>query len=360
MLSKDDLTNRCSELTAKITKAPDLKTLEGIRLEIFGKQGEIGRWMRHLAALSGPEKKELGSFLNTLKDRLSFVFDQQKSDLESRALADQIARESLDMTLPAREIGGGAIHPLSETLFHMTTLLTQMGFWVGEGPDIEDDDHNFTALNIPDHHPARSDHDTFYMKPGPHGVRDVLRTHTSPVQIRTMRRLSPPIRMIAPGRVYRSDYDQTHTPTFHQLEALYVDKNVTFAHLKGCIIDFCRRIFGVADLPVRFRPSYFPFTEPSAEVDIGCGRKDGQLIIGGGDDWLEILGCGMVHPAVLDNCGIDSRVYQGFAFGIGVERITMLRYGISDLRSFYEGDRRFLSAYGLKSSAAFLGGESTR
>lgn len=360
MISKDDLTKRCSDLAAKITAASDLKMLDDVRVETFGKQGEVSSWMRHLASLSAVEKKDMGAFLNTLKNQLQTCFDAQKSVLDVRAASNKIAREYVDMTLPTQNNDTGVIHPLSETLYQMTMILKNMGFWVGEGPDIENDDHNFTALNIPEDHPARGDHDTFYMKPGPNGVRDILRTHTSPVQIRTLRSMSPPIRMIAPGRVYRSDYDQTHTPTFHQLEALYVDKNVTFAHLKGCIIDFCRLIFGVADLPVRFRPSYFPFTEPSAEVDIGCSRKDGRLMIGGGDDWLEILGCGMVHPAVLDNCGIDSGTYQGFAFGIGVERVTMLRYGISDLRSFYDGDRRFLSTYGLKPSAAFLTAETAQ
>ena len=221
-----------------------------------------------------------------------------------------------------------------------------MGFTVAEGPDIEDDFHNFTALNIPPEHPARQEHDTFYLPERDDGSRMVLRTHTSPVQIRTMQKTAPPIRIIVPGRTFRADSDATHSPMFHQVEGLVIDETTHMGHLKGTLIEFCRAVFGVEDLPVRFRPSYFPFTEPSAEVDIGCSRQDGQLKIGAGDEWLEILGCGMVHPKVLENCGIDPGRYQGFAFGVGVERIAMLKYGIPDLRPFFDSDLRWLRHYG--------------
>ncbi|MDA0997853.1 MAG: phenylalanine--tRNA ligase subunit alpha, partial [Proteobacteria bacterium] len=241
----------------------------------------------------------------------------------------------------------GLIHPISQTIEEIVSIFGEMGFTVAEGPDIEDDWHNFTALNIPPDHPARQEHDTFYL-PGDYETRKVLRTHTSPVQIRTMAAEKPPIRIIVPGRTFRSDHDATHSPMFHQVEGLLVDRSSHMGHLKGCLIEFCRAFFELDDLPVRFRPSYFPFTEPSAEVDIGCTRKDGEFRIGRGDDWLEILGCGMVNPNVLANCGIDPTEYQGFAFGMGVERVAMLKYGIPDLRTFYESDLRWLRHYGFR------------
>jgi len=265
------------------------------------------------------------------------------ADLDKRLMSEQI-----DVTLPAAHEETGYVHPISQTIDEIVGIFGEMGFTVAEGPDIEDDWHNFTALNIPLDHPARQEHDTFYM-PGEDGKRKVLRTHTSPVQIRTMTDQEPPIRIIVPGRTYRSDYDATHSPMFHQVEGLVIDKTSHMGHLKGCLIEFCRAFFEVDDLPVRFRPSYFPFTEPSAEVDIGCTREGGEFKIGHGDDWLEILGSGMVNPNVLSNCGIDPNEYQGFAFGLGVERVAMLKYGIPDLRTFFESDLRWLRHYGFRS-----------
>ncbi len=258
----------------------------------------------------------------------------------------RLAGERVDVTLPARPESEGRIHPVSQTIDEIVQIFGEMGFKVAEGPDIEDDFHNFTALNIPESHPARQMHDTFYLPEQADGSRLVLRTHTSPVQIRHMRNNKPPIRIIAPGRTYRCDSDMTHSPMFHQVEGLVVDETTHMGHLKGCLIDFCRTYFGVAELPVRFRPSFFPFTEPSAELDIGCSRAGGELKIGQGSDWLEILGCGMVHPKVLSMSGIDPTRYQGFAFGMGIERIAMLKYGIPDLRTFYEADLRWLKHYG--------------
>ena len=250
------------------------------------------------------------------------------------------------MTLPVPFGGTGHIHPISQTIDEIVAIFGEMGFVVAEGPHIEEDFYNFTALNIPPEHPARQEHDTFYLPERPDGTRLVLRTHTSPVQIRTMLAQKPPIRIIVPGRTFRCDHDATHSPMFHQVEGLVIDRTTHMGHLKGCLIEFCRAFFGVDDLPVRFRPSYFPFTEPSAEVDIGCSRAGGELKIGAGGDWLEILGSGMVHPQVLKNCGIDPAEYQGFAFGMGIERVAMLKYGIPDLRTFYDSDLRWLRHYG--------------
>ena len=250
------------------------------------------------------------------------------------------------MSLPPRPEPDGRIHPISQAIEEIVAIFCQMGFTVAEGPDIEDDFHNFTALNIPPEHPARQDHDTFYFEPGEDGERLLLRTHTSPVQIRTMLVDKPPIRIVVPGRTFRADHDATHSPMFHQVEGLVIDEETHMGHLKGCLIEFCRAFFGVDDLPVRFRPSFFPFTEPSAEVDIGCSRSADGLTIGAGDDWLEILGSGMVHPKVLENCNIDPARFQGFAFGMGVERVAMLKYGIPDLRTFFDSDLRWLRHYG--------------
>jgi phenylalanyl-tRNA synthetase alpha chain len=285
-----------------------------------------------------------------VKSEVAAAIDGRKSALLDAALDARLMDERVDVTLPARPEARGAIHPVSQTVDEVIAILGEMGFAVAEGPDIEDDWHNFTALNIPPEHPARQEMDTFYL-PGEAGedaagLRRVLRTHTSPVQIRTMLQAKPPLRIIAPGRTYRCDSDATHSPMFHQVEGLVVDETTHMGHLKGCLIEFCRAYFGIDDLPVRFRASYFPFTEPSAEVDIGCTRAGGTLRIGHGDDWLEILGCGMVHPKVLANCGIDPQRYQGFAFGMGLERIAMLKYGIPDLRTFYESDLRWLRHYG--------------
>jgi phenylalanyl-tRNA synthetase alpha chain len=281
-----------------------------------------------------------------LKGDVEAAIGHAARKLESEALHQQLARERIDVTLPVRAEPEGRIHPLSQTIDEIVAIFGEMGFSVAEGPDIEDDFHNFTALNIPPEHPARQEQDTFYLPERPDGSRQVLRTHTSPVQVRTMKAQPPPIRIIVPGRTFRSDHDATHSPMFHQVEGLVIDKSTHMGHLKGCLIEFCRAFFDIDDLPVRFRPSYFPFTEPSAEVDIGCSRKGGGLTIGKGGDWLEILGSGMVHPKVLAICGIDPAEYQGFAFGMGIERIAMLKYGIPDLRTFYESDLRWLRHYG--------------
>jgi phenylalanyl-tRNA synthetase alpha chain len=262
------------------------------------------------------------------------------------ALDAVVAADRVDITLPVRPEREGRLHPISQTFDEIIAIFGEMGFAVAEGPDIEDDFHNFTALNIPPEHPARQMHDTFYLPEKEDGERLLLRTHTSPVQIRTMQSSEPPLRIIVPGRTYRCDSDMTHTPMFHQVEGLIVDETTHMGHLKGCLIEFCRAYFEVDDVPVRFRPSYFPFTEPSAEVDIGCSRAGGELKIGEGDDWLEILGCGMVHPKVLAACGVDPEKYQGFAFGMGIERIAMLKYGIPDLRTFFDADLRWLRHYG--------------
>ena len=274
------------------------------------------------------------------------AIEQRKAVLEEAALEAKLAEERIDVSLPARPAHVGRMHPISQTMEELVAIFGEMGFSVAQGPHIEDDFHNFTALNIPPEHPARQEFDTFYMNEKEDGSRPVLRTHTSPVQIRTMQNAEPPIRIIAPGRTFRADHDATHSPMFHQIEGLVIDTETNMGHLKGTLIEFCRSYFGVDDLPVRFRPSFFPFTEPSAEVDIGCTREGGQLKIGAGDDWLEILGSGMVHPKVLEACGIDSTKYQGFAFGMGVERIAMLKYGIPDLRTFYESDLRWMKHYG--------------
>jgi phenylalanyl-tRNA synthetase alpha chain len=296
--------------------------------------------------MSPEDRRQVGQQLNALKDAVAAALDGRKSALDAAALDQRLARERVDVTLPVRPEATGRIHPISQTVDEIVAVFGEMGFTVAEGPDIEDDFHNFTALNFPPGHPARLMHDTFFLPEKADGSRFLLRTHTSPVQVRTMLKEKPPIRVIIPGRTYRCDSDMTHTPMFHQVEGLVVDKTTNMGHLKGCLIEFVRTYFEVDDVPVRFRPSFFPFTEPSAEVDIGCSRKGGELKIGAGADWLEILGCGMVHPNVLTNCGIDPEVYQGFAFGMGIERIAMLKYGIPDLRTFFESDLRWLRHYG--------------
>ena len=281
-----------------------------------------------------------------MKTAVADAIEARGRTLENAELQARLAAESVDVSLPVRPEEQGLLHPVSQTLDEVIAILGEMGFAVAEGPEIEDDFHNFGALNIPPEHPARQMHDTFYLNEKEDGSRLVLRTHTSPVQIRTMESTEPPIRVLAPGRTYRSDSDITHTPMFHQVEGLVIDETSHFGHLKGCLMDFCAAYFETANLPLRFRPSYFPFTEPSAEVDINCSREGNTLRIGEGDDWLEIGGCGMVHPNVLMACKIDPEKYQGFAFGIGIERLSMLKYGIPDLRTFFETDIRWLRHYG--------------
>lgn len=340
-----------------IQQARDLSALEEVRLKALGKQGEVTQLMKSLGKMSPDERQEKGALYNTLRQALTKAIADKREILEEQALQKKLESERLDATLPVKGKASGRVHPLSQALFEATSILKEMGFSVAEGPHIEEDFYNFTALNIPPLHPARQEQDTFYFKPNEKGERKLLRTQTSPVQIRTMLQTKPPIRIIAPGRVFRSDYDQTHTPVFHQIEGLYIDKGIHMGHLKGCLIEFCRRYFDNPRLPVRFRPAYFPFTEPSAEVDIGCSREGGQLLIGEGGDWLEILGAGMVHRKVLENGSIDPDVYQGFAFGMGIERMAMLKYGIPDLRSFYEGDLRWLRHYGFGAFSSVMGGQ---
>jgi phenylalanyl-tRNA synthetase alpha chain len=326
--------------------AASIAELEQVRVEALGKKGAVTQRMKSLGGLDPDARKAVGQALNQVKEAIAAAIEARKQDLEEAELEARLAEERIDVTLPPRPREVGRIHPISQTIDEMVAIFGEMGFSVAEGPHIEDDFHNFTALNIPPEHPARQEHDTFYLREGPDGERKVLRTHTSPVQIRTMQASEPPIRIIVPGRTFRADSDATHSPMFHQLEGLVVDETTHMGHLKGTLVEFCRAIFGVDDLPVRFRPSYFPFTEPSAEVDIGCSRKGGTLRIGAGEDWLEILGCGMVHPKVLENCGVDPARYQGYAFGMGVERIAMLKYGIPDLRTFFDSDLRWLRHYG--------------
>ncbi len=338
------------EIVETVKAANDIQSLEEVRVTALGKKGRVTDLMKTLGTLSPDERKEMGQALNRLKDEISAEIDARASILKAAALNARLAAEKIDVTLTPRPESKGSIHPISQTIEEMITIFADMGFSVAEGPEIEDDFHNFTALNFPPEHPARQMHDTFYLpdvagKTGDAAKR-LLRTHTSTVQVHVMQTQKPPIRVIIPGRTFRSDYDMTHTPMFHQMEGLLIDKAAHMGHLKGCLIEFCKRFFEVDDLPTRFRPSFFPFTEPSAEMDIGCSRDKGELKIGAGSSWLEILGCGMVHPNVLKNCGIDPDEYQGFAFGMGIERVAMLKYGIPDLRTFFESDLRWLKHYG--------------
>lgn len=335
-----------AELLAAVEGAADRDALDQVRVAALGKKGRITDMMKGLGAMSPEERREVGQQLNALKDAVAAAIEDRRAALEEAELNDRLARERIDVSLPVRPESGGSLHPISQTIAELTAIFGQMGFTVAEGPDIDDDFHNFTALNFPPDHPARQMHDTFFLPEKADGSRLMLRTHTSTVQVHTMTSGKPPIRIIAPGRTYRCDYDMTHTPMFHQVEGLVIDKSTHMGHLKGCLIEFVRTYFELDELPVRFRPSFFPFTEPSAEMDIGCSRAGGELKIGAGDQWLEILGCGMVHPNVLKACGIDPTEYQGFAFGMGIERIAMLKYGIPDLRTFFESDLRWLRHYG--------------
>ncbi len=350
-----DIEKLNAELTAAVDAAQSLDALEGVRVDALGKKGRLTELMKTLAGLAPEARKERGQAFNALKDDIAGKIERRKAELGDAQLDVRLASETVDVTLPPRPERAGSIHPITQTMDEVIAILGDIGFTVAEGPDIEDDWYNFTALNIPTDHPARQEHDTFYLpgeRQSPGGpARVLLRTHTSPVQIRTMLAEKPPLRIIVPGRTYRCDSDATHSPMFHQIEGLVIDEATHMGHLKGCLIEFCRAYFGIEDLPVRFRASYFPFTEPSAEVDIGCTRAGGEFRIGSGGDWLEILGCGMVNPKVLENCGIDPGRYQGFAFGLGVERIAMLKYGIPDLRTFYESDLRWLNHYGFAALA---------
>tara|TARA_Y100000590_G_scaffold32902_1_gene36113 strand:+ start:48 stop:1094 length:1047 start_codon:yes stop_codon:yes gene_type:complete len=329
-----------NEILEQINKISSIENLESIRIKYLGKKGLISQEMKSISSLSIEEKKIKGQELNIIKNFLETNLRLKKNEIESVSINEKLQKEKIDTTLPPRDYNSGKIHPISQTIYKVIEIFSSMNFSVESGPDIETDFNNFTALNIPDHHPAREMQDTFYIKD------KVLRTHTSPVQVRTMLKTKPPIRIIVPGRTYRSDSDATHTPMFHQVEGLLIDTSSTMAHLKGCLVDFLKQFFEINDLKYRFRPSYFPFTEPSAEMDIAYTKKDNVIKFGEGDDWLEILGCGMVNPVVLENCKIDSSQYQGFAFGMGIERLSMLKYGIVDIRSFYESNFRWLNHYG--------------
>jgi phenylalanyl-tRNA synthetase alpha chain len=338
------------EILARIAAAENEATLEVIRVAELGKNGRITRLARMIGVSSLEERKENGPLINGLKDRVTAAIAARREALKGIALAQRLAGETIDVTLPTLDnpADAGRIHPISQVMDELTAIFADMGFAVAEGPDIETDDYNFTRLNFPDGHPAREMHDTFFFNPKPDGSRLLLRTHTSPVQVRTMLEQKPPIRVICPGRTYRCDSDQTHTPMFHQVEGLVIDKGSHLGHLKWILAEFCKAFFEVEHVQMRFRPSFFPFTEPSLEVDIQCRRDKGEIRFGEGDDWLEILGCGMVHPAVLHNCGIDPDVYQGFAWGMGIDRIAMLKYGMHDLRAFFEADMRWLAHYGFR------------
>jgi phenylalanyl-tRNA synthetase alpha chain len=347
----EDLESLKKQILTDVANTADLKALDEIRVSVTGKKGTLTEKMKTLGTLSGTERVEAGKRLNVLKTDIEQAFAERREYLENLEMERRLASETIDVTLPVRPEMQGRIHPVSKIYEEVVAIFGQMGFEDAEGPDIEDQFHNFNALNMPANHPARQMQDTFYLSNNPNEPFDmdqayVIRTHTSGIQIRTMEAKKPPIRIIAPGRTYRSDYDATHTPMFHQVEGLVIDKTTTMAHLKGCLYDFVKAFFELDTIPVRYRPSYFPFTEPSAEMDIGCLKTKTELKIGAGNDWLEILGCGMVHPNVLKAGGIDPDEYQGFAFGVGIDRLAMLKYGIPDLRTFFESDVRWLKNYG--------------
>lgn len=345
----EDLKELEANVLQSVNNAADLRALDEVRVSVLGKKGSLTEKMKSLGTLPQEEKIAAGKALNILKNTIETAIDSKKHELEIAELNKKLAGERIDVTLPIRPETQGRIHPVSKIYEEVVAIFGQMGFEVAEGPDVEDQFHNFNALNMPANHPARQMQDTFYIaNPDSADFDDsfVVRTHTSGIQIRTMEAKKPPIRIIAPGRTYRSDFDATHTPMFHQVEGLVIDKTTTMAHLKGCLYDFVKAFFEIDDIKVRYRPSYFPFTEPSAEMDIGCRKGKEELKIGEGDDWLEILGCGMVHPNVLRAGGIDPDEYQGFAFGMGIDRLAMLKYGIPDLRTFFESDLRWLKHYG--------------
>jgi phenylalanyl-tRNA synthetase alpha chain len=339
-----------NEIMRIVGAADDEAALEAARVATLGKKGSISALLATLGKMPPEERKEKGPLINGLKDRVTAAVADRRDALKHAALERRLNTEAIDVTLPAPDNPAdiGRIHPISQVVDELTAIFADMGFAVAEGPDIETDDYNFTKLNFPDGHPARDMHDTFFFNRKPDGSRLLLRTHTSPVQVRTMLSARPPIRVICPGRTYRRDSDQTHTPMFHQVEGLVVDQGSHLGHLKWILAEFCKAFFEVSDVKMRFRPSFFPFTEPSLEVDIQCRRDKGEIRFGEGEDWLEILGCGMVHPNVLRNCGIDPDTYQGFAWGVGVDRIAMLKYGMHDLRAFFEADVRWLDHYGFR------------
>jgi len=345
-----DLSALRQHTLASVADARDEAALEAVRVAALGKKGSISALLATLGKMSPEERKTNGAAINALKDEVAEALGARRSVLKAAALQAQLEREALDMTLPVRRAGieTGRIHPISQVFDEITAIFADMGFSIAEGPDIETDEYNFTKLNFPLGHPAREMHDTFFFPFDANGERKLLRTHTSPVQVRAMVAQEPPIRVICPGRTYRCDADQTHTPMFHQVEGLVIDRSATLANLKWVLEEFCKAFFEVPHVAMRFRPSYFPFTSPSMEVDIQCRRSGGEIRFGEGEDWLEILGCGMVHANVLRNCGVDPEVYQGFAWGLGIDRVAMLKYGLPDLRDLFDGDLRWIDHYGFK------------
>lgn len=343
-----DIETLQTELITAIDSASTLEALEAVRVSALGKQGSVSALLKTMGGMSPEERQTQGPIINGLRESITSALAAKKAELETTELNRRLATERIDMTLPAPDAPRGTIHPVSQVMDELAEIFADMGFAVAEGPEIEDDWHNFTALNIPETHPARAMHDTFYFPDdmARDGQKMVLRTHTSPVQIRTMTSQEPPIRIIAPGRVYRSDSDATHTPMFHQIEGLVIDKGIHLGHLKWTLETFLKAYFEREDVVLRLRPSYFPFTEPSVEVDVGYSVINGKRVIGGAEGWMEVLGSGMVHRKVIEACGLDPDVWQGFAFGTGVDRLAMLKYGMDDLRAFFDGDNRWLQHYG--------------
>ena len=345
-----DLNKLEHDIIEAIDAADSEEILNDVRVKAVGKKGKISELLKSLGSMEPEERKTKGAELNQVKNRINEAINSRSKFLIDKKLETELAADSEDITKPVRlgSMNEGRIHPVSQVIDELTAIFADMGFAIAEGPDIETDYYNFTALNFPENHPAREMHDTFFFPEQEDGSRKLLRTHTSPVQIRTMKSQEPPIRVIIPGRTYRCDSDQTHTPMFHQVEGLVIDKSTHIGHLKWTLEEFCKAYFEVKEVRMRFRPSFFPFTEPSLEVDVGCSFEDGEVKIGEGDEWLEILGCGMVHPNVLRNCELDPDVYQGFAFGLGIDRLGMLKYGMSDLRAFFDADIRWLNHYGVR------------
>jgi phenylalanyl-tRNA synthetase alpha chain len=363
MSLNDDIARLKTEISTAVTAAADEGALDAVRVSALGKKGSVSALLATLGSMPAEERKSAGPLINGLKNEIAALIEAKGAELRTAALNARLEAERVDVTLPVAPPATteGRIHPISQVWDEITAIFSDMGFRIAEGPDIETDWYNFTALNFPEGHPAREMHDTFFLEPGPDGSRKVLRTHTSPVQIRSMKKsnekaaapyltpaIDPPIRIIAPGRTYRHDSDQTHTPMFHQVEGLVIDKSSHIGQLRWVLEEFLKAFFEVPNVTLRFRPSFFPFTEPSMEVDVGCDRSGPEVKIGEGSDWLEILGCGMVHPNVLRNVGLDPDVYQGFAWGMGIDRLAMLKYGMNDLRAFFDADKRWLDHYGFK------------
>ena len=338
-----DLKKIKNEFLLRLKRKLDLSEINEIKSNLFGKNGIISIQFKKIGSTAESERKKFAFDLNVIKDELQNLIDLKINEIRNKEINEKLEKEKIDVTLPERPFQKGKIHPISQTIDEISSIFSEIGFSVEEGPDVENEYNNFTALNTPDNHPARDMHDTFYLD---EKKEKLLRTHTSPVQIRTMLKDKPPFKIIAPGRTYRSDSDQTHSPMFHQVEGLHIDKDLNMGHLKGCLNYFIKQFFEVDKIKMRFRPSHFPFTEPSAEVDIGYEIKDGKIIIGEGNKWLEILGCGMVHPNVLRNVKVDPIKFQGYAFGIGIDRLAMLKYGINDLRAFFDCDYRWLNHFG--------------